>query len=98
MGGNRGDTTDAQEVLRNRHRQRGAFFRIGCRAQLVEQHQRLRTSRARDEINVGDVRGKSREILFDRLIVANVGENGVEHGHFGAVGGDGNAGLGHQCQ
>ena len=51
---------------------------------------------ARDEIDVGDVRGEGREILLDGLIVADVGEDGVEDGKLGAVGGDGHAGLRHQ--
>ena len=51
---------------------------------------------ARDEIDIGDVRGEGGEILLDGLVVADVGEDGVEDGELGAVGGDGKAGLGHQ--
>ena len=76
----------------------GAFFGIGGGAEFVEQHQRVRGRGARDEVDVGDVRGKSREILLDGLIVANVGEDGVENGQLGAIGGDGDSGLRHQGQ
>ena len=40
--------------------------------------------------------GEGGEILLDGSIVADVGENGVEDGEFGAVGGDGKSGLGHE--
>ena len=40
---------------------------------IVEQNQRIRGGGARDEIDVGNVRGKGREILFDRLVVADIG-------------------------
>ena len=40
--------------------------------------------------------GEGGEILLDRLIVADVGEDGVEDGEFGAIGGNGDSGLRHQ--
>ncbi len=49
-----------------------------------------------DEIYVGDVGGKRREILLDGLRVANVGEDGVADGKVGALGGDGDSGLSHE--
>ena len=49
-----------------------------------------------DEIDVGDVGGKGGEILLDGLRVADVGENGVEDGQIGALGRDGDSGLGHE--
>ena len=36
------------------------------------------------------------EILFDGLVIADVGEDCVEDREFGAVGGDWEAGLGHE--
>ena len=42
--------------------------------------------------------GEGREILLDGLVVADVGQHGIEDGKLGAVGGDGNAGLRHQSQ
>ena len=56
----------------------------------------LRGRGAGDEIDVGDVGGEGGEILLDGLVVADVGEDGVEDGEFGTVGGYGKAGLGHQ--
>ncbi len=50
----------------------------------------------RDEIDIGDVGGKSGEILLDGLRVADVGENRVTDGKIGALGGDGDSGLGHE--
>ncbi len=58
----------------------------------------MRRRGAGDEIDVGDVGGEGGEILFDGLVVADVGEDGVEDWELGAVGGDGEAGLGHQRQ
>ena len=96
MRGDHGHAANAAEVDGDGDRQRRAFFGIGGRAEFIEQHQRLRGRRARNEIDVGDVRGKCRKILLDRLIVADVGEHGIEDRHLGAIGGDGNAGLRHQ--
>jgi hypothetical protein len=77
---------------------RSALFRIGGRAQLVEQHQRLRGGMVRDEIDVGDVRGKRRQVLLDRLVIADVGKDRVEDGQLGAVGRNRDARLRHQGQ
>ena len=54
--------------------------------------------RPRNEIDVGDVRGKSGKILLDRLVVADIGEHRIEDRHFGAVGGNRNSRLRHQGQ
>src|SRR5260370_42473400 len=79
-------------------RQRSAFFGIGCRTEFVEQDERVRSRCPRDEIDVRNMRRKRREILLDRLIVADVGENGVENRHVGAIGEDGNSRLRHQSE
>src|SRR5581483_11917888 len=50
-----------------------------------EQHQRVLAHVVRDEVDVGDVRREGRQALLDRLIVADVGEDGVEDGKFGAI-------------
>ncbi len=84
------------KVLGDGNGECGAFFGIGRGTQFVEQHQGIRGRRARDEVDVRDMRGKRREILLDRLIVADVGENGVENRQVGAIRRDGNAGLRHQ--
>ena len=86
------------EVVGNGHRQRGAFFGIGGGTQLVEQNQRMRGRLVRDEIDVGDVRRKGREILLDGLVIANVGEHRIEDGQLGALGRNRNTRLRHQRQ
>src|SRR5258708_27754103 len=86
------------KVLGDRSRQRSAFFGIGCRTEFVEQHQRIRSRSARDEIDVRNMRRKRRKILLDRLIVTNVGEDGVEDWHVGAISGNGHSGLRHKSQ
>ena len=78
--------------------QRCAFLGISGGAQFVEQHQRLCRCSARDEVDVGDVGGECREILLDGLVVADVGQHGVEDGKLGAIGGNWHAGLSHQSQ
>ena len=85
-------------MVGNGDRQGRAFFGIGRRAEFIQQHQRLRSRGARDEINIGDVRGESGKILLDRLVVADIGQHGIEHRQLRAVGRHGNAGLRHQRQ
>ena len=96
VSGDDGDAADAAEVSGNGHGQGRAFLRIGGRTEFVQQHERVRGRGARNEINIGDVGGEGRKILLDRLIVADVGEHGVEYGKLGAVGGNGEPGLRHQ--
>ena len=96
VGGDDGHAPDSAEVLGDGNGQRGALFGIGGGAEFVEQDQRMRGRGARDEIDVGDVGGEGGEILLDGLIVADVGEDGVEDGQLGAVGRDGHSGLRHQ--
>ena len=98
MRGDDGQAADAAEMSSDGDGESGAFFGIGGGAEFIEQDQRLRRRGAGDEIDVGDVRGEGGEILLDRLIVADVGEHGVEDREFGAVGGDGKAGLGHESE
>ena len=52
------ETLRTQEVLSNSDRQRCAFFRISGRAEFIEQDERVRGCRSRNEINVGDMRRK----------------------------------------
>ena len=98
MRRNYGHAADAAEVSSDRHGQSRALLRIGRRAQFVQQHQRLRGGGARNQINVGDVRGESRKILLNRLVVANVGQHGIEHRKLRAVRGNREPGLRHQRQ
>ena len=87
MGGDDGERSDAAKMLRDGNGECCPFFGIGGGAELVEQHQRLWSGGAGNEIDVRDVRGESREILLDRLVVADIGEHGVEYRKFGAISG-----------
>ena len=98
MSGDHRDAADAPEMLGNGDRQRRSFFRIGGRAQFIQQHQRVCRRGARDEVDIGDVGGERRKILLDGLVVADIGQHRIEHRQLGAVRGDGNAGLRHQGQ
>ena len=89
---------DAAKVLRNRHRERRAFFRISRRTKLIQQHQRLRGRSARNEIDISHVRRKCRQVLLDRLVVADVGQHRVKHRQFGAIGRNRHSRLRHQRQ
>ena len=83
-------------MVGNRHRQRSAFFWICRRSQFIQQHQRARRRCPRDEINVGDMRRKRRKVLFDGLVIANIGQHRVEHWHFHSARGNWNSSLGHE--
>ena len=96
VGGDDGEGTGAAEVFGNGHGKGGSLFGIGGRAELVEQDERARGGGVGDEIDVGDVGGKGGEILLDGLRVADVGEDGVTDGQVGALGRDGDSGLGHE--
>ena len=74
----------------------GSLFGIGGRAEFVEQDERARGGGVGDEVDVGDVGGEGGEILLDGLRVADVGQDGVADGKLGALGGDGDSGLGHE--
>ena len=84
------------ELVEDRPAQRGPFGRVGARAQLVEQDERLRGRPGQDLADPPDVRREGRERLLEALLVADVGEDVVEDGELRALGGrDVQAGLGH---
>ena len=58
--------------------QRRALRRVGARAQLVEQNQRPVVALGDHVHNGAHVAGKGGQALGDGLLVADVGENGVE--------------------
>src|SRR5579864_3044723 len=86
----RDDTRAAEraKVFGDGDRQCGAFFRVGRGAQLIKQYERISGCRVRDEIYVGHVRRESREVLFYRLIIADIGEHSIEYGQLGVLGRD----------
>ena len=96
MSGDDADASSAQEVLGDGDGQRGAFFGIGRRAQLIEQYQRIGHGGAGDEIYVGDVGRERGKILFDGLIVADICQHRAENRQHGAFGGNRHPGLMHE--
>ena len=98
MSGDDADGADLAEMFGDGYSQGRAFRRVGSGAEFVQQHQRLGRRRAGDEIDVGDVRGERREVLLDGLVIADVGEHGIEHRQLGALGRDRDSGLRHQHQ
>ncbi len=87
-----------EEVAGDGDGERGAFFRIGGGAKLVEQDEGLRIGQAREAVEVDDVRGEGGELSLNGLGVADVGEECGEDREAGGGGGDGQAGLGHHGQ
>src|ERR1044071_6845282 len=98
MRGNNAERAAAVKMVCNGDGQRRAFFGIGGRAEFVKQDKRMGRGGARDEINVGDVRGEGGKILLDRLVIADIGKNGIKDRQPRRGGGHGNAGLRHERQ
>jgi len=67
-----------QQVGEHRPRQRGAFLRVGARAELVQQHQRAVIRALEDAHKLADVPGERGKRLLDGLFIADVGENVAE--------------------
>jgi hypothetical protein len=84
-----------EKMMRHGHGQRRTLFRIGGGAQLVEQHERARIGEPREPVKIGDVRGEGGERRFDRLRIADVGEERSEHGKNGKCGWNWNSSLRH---
>ena len=57
--------------------------------ELIQQYQRVCCGGARDEIDVGDVGGERRKVLFDGLVVADIGQDAIEHRQLGGSAGTG---------
>ena len=73
------DRAAAAEVIDDRHAERAAFDRVGAGADFVEQDERRQRQPAVHRRDVGDVRREGAEARFDRLLVADVGEQRAEH-------------------
>ena len=71
------------EVVEHRDAQRAALLRVGGRAQLVQQHQRIRRHVQRHLADVRDVRRKRAQALLDRLVVADVRQHLLEQRELG---------------
>ena len=68
-----------EKIRRHGHGQRRALLGIGGRAQFIQQHQRALAGQPRKPVQIRDVRGKCRERGFDRLCIADVGQERREH-------------------
>ena len=68
----------AAEVLDDRDAEGAALGRVGAGADLVEEHERGPREVARHLDDRGEVRGEGRQVLRDRLLVADVGEDAAE--------------------
>ena len=79
MRGSQRECARRPEVTDHRYAQCATFFRIGRRADLVEQHQRVRRHVYDHFADMGNVRRKSAKALFDRLIVADIRQHLLEN-------------------
>ena len=99
MGGGDDHAVEVEQLLQQRAGQRRALGRVGTGAEFVQQDEGLRAGGLDDAHDVGHVRREGGERLFDRLLVADVGEDVVEDGDARAgLGGHGQSGLGHQAE
>lgn len=67
-------------VPQQRDGERGALCRVRARPHLVEQHERIRPRAIQNRADPSNVPRKCREILLQRLRVADVREHGREDG------------------
>jgi hypothetical protein len=98
MRGDETPRTALQKIISDRHCQRGAFFRVGRRAQLIQQNQRRRIRQLRDTLKVGDMSGKGGQVLFNRLRIPNVGQKRIEERKYRLRGRHWNSRLRHHPQ
>ena len=69
---------DFPEFFQNRARQRRAFARLRAAADFVQKDQGTRRSGFEHRLDREHMRGKGAEMIRDRLLVADIGENVVE--------------------
>ena len=74
------ERTTAGQLLEDRLRERRALVRIRPGAELVQEHQRALVGRVEDLADLLDEGREGREVLGDRLVVADDREDVVEHG------------------
>ena len=98
MRGGEGECARRAEVINHSHAQGAPFLGIGRRAQLVQQHQRIRRGVENHFADARDMGGKCAEVLLDGLVVADVREHLLENGKLGFLARHWNPGLCHQRQ
>ena len=99
MGGGHDAAAFLPQRLDDRHRQGGALGRVGARAQLVQQHQRVRPRLFQYLHDIGDMPRKGGKALLNALLVADVHQDIPEQADLAALGGrDQKAAGGHGQQ
>ena len=98
VGGSYDHHVQGAEVTEQGLGQGGALLRVGAGAQFVNEHQGVGGCLVQDGAEVLDVGAESGQGLLDALLVADVGKDAVEQGKLGGLGGDVQAGVGHQGQ
>ena len=59
----------------------GAFLRIRTASELVQNHQRILCHGPQDEPDALHVAAEGRKMVFNALVVSDIGEDPVEQGH-----------------
>ncbi len=98
MRGSQRECARCPEVVDHRYAKRAPLFRIGCRADLIEQHQRVRRHVCNHFADMRNVRRKSAQALLDRLIVADVRQHLLKNWKLSFTARHGQAGLRHERQ
>jgi len=78
VGGGNGAGARRRQPFEHRLRQRSALVRVRASARLVDQDERIVAPRLQHVPQVRDVRAKGRQVVLNRLLVANVRHNPVE--------------------
>ena len=78
VGGEHGEAAALDEPVEEAHRDGASLLGIGAGAELVEKDEAVRRGGRHDAADRADMAGEGRERLVDRLLVADVGEDGVE--------------------
>ena len=99
VGGGRHSAPQLPHPLDDGNGQGRALHRVRTGAQLIEQHQAVAVRLLQNAHYIGHMGRESGQILFNALLVADIGQHGREYGD-GALGrhGDVEAALGHQRQ
>ena len=79
-------TPPAEQTLEDRLGDGPADDRLGSRPELVDQHQRAARSARQHVLHVQQVRRIGRQVVVDRLLVADVDENALEDRQFRDLG------------
>ncbi len=98
VGGDDAPGVEGEEVGGDSDGEGCAFFGVSGGAEFVEEDEGVCGCVAGDAVEVDDVGGEAGEIALDGLGVADVGVDGVEEREVGLLGGDGDAGLGHDAE